>query len=92
MNAAKRTWGYENMTHLNICMIIFFVFRYQELSIHYVKSVRIHSYSGPYFPAFGLNMDRYRLSLRIQSECGKIRTIITPNVDTFYAVVAKTSI
>ena len=29
--------------------------------------------SGPYFPAFGLNTERY-LSLRIQSECGKIRT------------------
>ena len=26
--------------------------------IHSVKSVRIRSYSGPYFPAFGLNTDR----------------------------------
>ena len=24
-----------------------------------VKSVRIGSYSGPYFPAFGLNTERY---------------------------------
>ena len=31
-------------------------------------------FSGPYFPAFGLNTERYGLSLRIQSECGKIRT------------------
>ena len=53
---------------------------------HHVKSVRIRSYSGPYFPAFGLNTERYRLSLRIQSECGKIRTRITPNTDTFHAV------
>ena len=30
--------------------------------------------SGPYFPAFGLNMERYEISLRIQSQCGKIRT------------------
>ena len=30
--------------------------------------------SGPYFPAFGLNTERYFVSLRIQSECGKIRT------------------
>ena len=30
--------------------------------------------SGPYFPAFGLNMERYPVSLRIYSECGKIRT------------------
>ena len=28
-------------------------------SIHCVKSVRIRSYSGPYFPAFGLNTERY---------------------------------
>ena len=31
-------------------------------------------FSGPYFPAFGLNMERYFVSLRIQSECWKIRT------------------
>ena len=31
---------------------------------HCVKSVRIRSFSGPYFPAFGLNMDRYRVSLQ----------------------------
>ena len=36
---------------------------------HYVKSVRIRSFSGPYFPAFGLNTDG--VSLLIQSECGK---------------------
>ena len=46
--------------------------------LHCVKSVRIRSYSGPYFPAFGLN---------IQSECGKIRTRIIPNTDTLYAVL-----
>ena len=28
----------------------------------------------------------YSVSLRIQSECGKMRTRITPNTDTFYAV------
>ena len=26
---------------------------------HCVKSVLIRSYSGPYFPAFGLNTERY---------------------------------
>ena len=30
--------------------------------------------SGPYFPAFGLNTERYEVSLRILSECRKIRT------------------
>ena len=52
-----------------------------------MKSVRIRSYSGPYFPAFGLDMKRHSVSLRIQSECGKIRTRITPNTNTFYAVL-----
>ena len=27
----------------------------------------------PHFPAFGLNTGRYSVSLRIQSECGKVR-------------------
>ena len=53
---------------------------------HHVKSVRIRSFSGSYFPAFGLNTGRYRVSLRIPSECGKIRTRKSPNTDTFHAV------
>ena len=52
---------------------------------HCVKSARIGSYSGPHFPAFGLNMERYSVSFRIQSECGKMQTRITPNADNFYA-------
>ena len=51
-----------------------------------MKIVHIRKYSGPYFPAFALNMEMYFLSLRTQSECGKIRTRITSNTDTFYAV------
>ena len=39
-----------------------------------VKSVRIWSFSGPYCPIFGLNTERKSVSLRIQSECGKIQT------------------
>ena len=37
---------------------------------HCVKSVCIRSFSGPYFPTFGLNTERYGcgVSLRIQSE------------------------
>ena len=31
-------------------------------------------FSGPYVPAFILNTERYKVSLRIQSECGEIRT------------------
>ena len=58
-----------------------------QLIIHCVKGVRIRSYSGQYFLAFGLNTDGYFVSFRIQSEFGKIQTRITPNADTFYAVI-----
>ena len=40
--------------------------------------------SGPYFPAFGLNTERYFVSLRIQSECGKIRTRKNSVIWTYY--------
>ena len=53
---------------------------------HYVKSVLIRSFSGLHLPVFGLNTDRYSVSLRIKSECGKTRTRKTPNTDTFHAV------
>ena len=63
---------------------------YKKLySLHCVKSVRIRRYSGPYFSAFGLNTERYGLSLRIQSKCRKMGTRITPNMDFFYAVLVK---
>ena len=55
-------------------------------SAHCVKTVCIRSYSGPYFPAFELNTQRYGVSLRIQSECEKMLTKKTPNTGTFHAV------
>ena len=57
-----------------------------------VKSLRIRSYSDPHFPAFGLNTERYGVSLRIQPECRKMRTRITPNTDIFHAVNSKQKI
>ena len=50
---------------------------------HCVKSVRFSSYSGQHFPTFGLNTERYEVSLRIQSECGKMWDRINPNTNTF---------
>ena len=38
------------------------------------KVSKYRVFSGRYFPAFGLNKERYFVSLCIQSECGKIRT------------------
>ena len=46
----------------------------------------MQSYFGPYFPPFGLNTARYEVSLSIQCKCGKIRTKITPNTDTFHVL------
>ena len=57
-----------------------------ERVFHFVKIVRIRSFSGPYFPAFGLNTKVYSVILIIHSECGKIRSRKTPNTDTFDAV------
>ena len=56
------------------------------LSHHCVKSVRIQCYSGPHFPAFGLNTERYGASLRIQSKCGITQARKTPNTDAFHTV------
>ena len=41
----------------------------------------------PYFPTFGLNTEKYSVSLRIQSKCEKMWTKVTPNTDTFYTVL-----
>ena len=56
------------------------------LSKHCLKVVRIRSFSGPHFSAFGLNTGRYEVSLRIQYKCRKIGTRITPKSVTFHAV------
>ena len=46
-------------------------------NMHCVKSVRIWSFSGPYFPALGRDYGEL-LRISIQSEYGKIRTTKTP--------------
>ena len=56
--------------------------------VHCVKIVLIRSCS---FSAFGLNTERYSLCLRIQSQCGKMRTRVTANMGTFYAVAIQTN-
>ena len=49
---------------------------------HCVKSVFIRSFSGPYIPVFGLNTERYSISLRIRSKRGKTQARKTPNMDS----------
>ena len=51
-----------------------------------MKSVRIRCFSSSHFPTFGLNTERYFVSPRTQSECGKMRTRKYPTTDTFHAV------
>ena len=71
-------------THFTQCMLSWLL----QLLVkdwHCVKIVRIWSFSGPYFPTFGLKTERC-VSLCFQSECGRWRTRKTPNTDTFHAV------
>ena len=58
----------------------------KNLGLNCIKSVRIWSFFGSYFAVFGLNTERYRVSLRTMSKCRKVRTKKTPNTDTFHAV------
>ena len=69
---------------LNIFLQLYFFYFFKKF--HSLKSVRIRDYYGLDFLAFGLNTERYFVSPRIQSKCGKMRSRITPNTDTFYAV------
>ena len=71
----------------SVCFSLATVSVDQVILYHCVKSVHIRSCSGPYFHTFGLNTNRYSVSLRIQLECGKKQTRKTPNTDTFYAVL-----
>ena len=61
-------------------LILFFAglikLRIISVRCHCVKSVLIWSYSGPYYNVFELISSD-------QSECGKMRTRITPNTNTF---------
>ena len=42
--------------------------------------------SGPYFPTFGLNTERYKYLSVWSPNAGKYRPEITPNLGTFHAV------
>ena len=69
-------WVVIVYSNLHLLSLAFTIISEVLLSLH--ESVHIRSYSGSYFPAFVLNTER--------SECGKRRTRITPNMDTFYTV------
>ena len=56
---------YHQRYQPNVQKLLFFIL--WKVSKHGV-------FSGPYFPAFGLNTEKYFVSLLIQSKCGKMRT------------------
>ena len=61
--------------------------------LHFVKSIRIQRFSGPYFPTVGLNTEiKNSVNLCIQFKCRKERTIKIPNTETFVAVTTFTNI
>ena len=53
------------------------------LATHRARSVCIWSFSGSYFPTFGLNTKIYSVNLHNQSEFGKIQTTKAPNTHIF---------
>ena len=61
-----------------------------NMTVFKVKTLRekcpYSEFSGPYFPAFGLNTEIYKVNLRILSKCGKMETSKTANTDSFCAV------
>ena len=54
--------------------------------LHCLIRAHVWNFSGLFFLAFGLNAEKFRVSLRIQSECGKIWIRKAPNTNTFYVV------
>ena len=58
----------QNVKELIPC---FQLFTWGTFNWHFVKGVGIRRFSGPHFLAFGLNMEKYFVSLRIQSKSGK---------------------
>ena len=83
-NLAFDSYSYGDSTLKVVFFICYWNRLYKKMDkLYCVKGVRIRSFSGPYFSAFGLLTDRYGIFLRITSEYGEIRTRKTPNTATF---------
>ena len=66
-----KNWVFSNWIKRSCPILGRFKIIFKKLGkIHCVKNVRIRSFSGPHFSAFGLNTKRYGISLRVQSEYG----------------------
>ena len=51
-----------------------------------LKVSHFGDFSGPCFPALGLNAEICKISLDIKSDCGKIRARKNSEIYTFHAV------
>ena len=71
MNNLKLVALSEGSTHVVVTLKSSMVVSDQIIAL---KVSKYGVFSGPYFPAFGLNTERYSVSLRIQSEYRKMRT------------------
>ena len=59
----------------------------KSCNLPFMKSAKMRSFSGPYFPLFGPNTEIFSLNLSIRYECEKIGTRKIPNLDIFNAVL-----
>ena len=98
---SKNKQVYKLKTKINLLIILFNLikqltefpgFLKRRWPSHCIKIVLIRSSCGPYFPAFGVNTERYGVSLPIQYEFDKMRTRKTPNTGTFYAMSSSSKV
>ena len=69
----SRKWNYMlKTTYMSFCNILKWIYRIVTYTA--LKVFKYGVFSSPYFPGFGLNKERYPVSLRIQSKCRKIQT------------------
>ena len=79
-NGTKECLDGSDESHCNRTCRYYYMFNRLNVAVstiwksHCVKIVHIWSFSGAYFPTFGLYTKIYRVNLCIQSECGKTRT------------------
>ena len=81
-------WAYLTKSDLlRVCC--FTCQNHRRISLFTLTAWKVSKYgifSGPHFLAFGLNTERYSVSLRIQFKCGKYRPEKTPYFNTLYVV------
>ena len=91
MNIISSLSSKNDLKKETFCIICFLNIIKKEhfISFHHcIKSVHIQSYSGPHFPAFRINMERYEVYKSIQNiqSIWKIRSIQNISLYFMYSV------